>query len=180
MEALCRVDNKPLSEYNQVKHMLGDLRRIMYTYDGLWYNLYFFDIVMLIAGINCILFGALDLRSKNDKEVKEAKWMLVGGIVCLLLVIPMFLSDLNSIRQENFHTTTGTFKYYHRAHRRAPFTGEYTFATEDSDLLIDLYLDASTLRKHLGPGYELTPGAEYEITYDESSDVLIGLKEISD
>ena len=74
---------------------------------------------------------------------------------------------------------TGIFKYCHAARGQAPFTTEYTFATKDSDLLRNFYLDASTLKKHLGPGYELTPGVEYEITYDESSDMLIGLKEIS-
>ena len=147
----------------------------MYTYDGLWYNLYFNDVVVIIIAIISITIGVLGIRSKRDKD---AKGMLIVGIVCVLMVIPMFLSDMNSIRQENFRTTIGIYKYCHRARGQAPFTTEYTFATEDSDLFKNLYLDAFTLKKHLGPGYELTPGAEYEIIYDESSDVIVGLKEI--
>ena len=148
----------------------------MYTYDGLWYNICFFDVVGIVAAIVCIIIGASGIKKKRKKD---AKGLLVFGILAVLVASSMLISDIRSIQQENFRTTTGTFNYYHRAHRQAPFTGEYTFATEDSDLLKNLYLDAFTLRKHLGPGYELTPGAVYEITYDASSDVIVGLKELS-
>ena len=144
----------------------------MYTYDGLWYNICFFDVVGIAAAIICITIGASAIKKK------DAKGLLVIGILAALVAGSMLIGDIRSVQQENFRTITGTFKYYHRAHRQAPFTGEYTFATEDSDLLKDFYLDAFTLRKHLGPGYELTPGAVYEITYDTSSDVLIGFKEL--
>lgn len=148
----------------------------MYTFDGLWYNICFFDVLGTIAGFICIIIGAIGIKNRGDLE---AKGCLIIGLIAILCTVPMIIKDVNSISERDFCTINGTFEYYNRAHRQAPFTNEYNFSTADSDKLKVLYLDIFTVKKYFGPGYELTKGAMYEITYDKSSEVIIGITQIT-
>lgn len=150
---------------------------MMYTLDGLWYNVLFFDVIAFIAAIFCIIFGLL--RIFKRKIDFEAKGTLVMGVLCLILTVQKGIQDIHSIQQRDFIKVQGVFEYYNREPRAAPFTAGYVFSTGEPKKQT-YYLDSFTLRKHLGAGFEFSKGSKYELIYDSSSKILVGVKSIDD
>lgn len=150
----------------------------MYTLDGLWYNVLFFDVIAFIAAIFCIIFGLFRIfKRKIDFETKAA---LVLGVLSLVISVQKGIQDIRSIQQRDFIKVQGVFEYYNRESRGvAPLTAGYVFST-GAPKKQTYYLDSFTLRKHLGADFEFSKGSKYELIYDSSSKILVGVKSIDD
>lgn len=149
----------------------------MYTLDGLWYNVLFFDVFAFIIGIFCIIFGLF--RIFKRKIDFEAIGTLVVGVICLFMSVQKGIQDIRSIQQRDFIKVQGVFEYCNREPRAAPHTWSYVFSTGEP-WKQTYYLDSVTKRKHLGTDFEFSKGSKYELIYDSSSKILVGIKSIDD
>ena len=55
------------------------------------------------------------------------------------------------------------------------FVYEYSFDTNEHDKFQSYLLNATTMRKHLGGGFEFDKDRTYVITYEENSRSIVGI-----
>lgn len=94
----------------------------MYTLDGLWYNVIFYDAFAFLCGCICLVSGFL-----NRNKKKDAKWLMILGAVAVIVCTSLLVKDCNGISKQNFSVSTGTIEYSHRVKRQVPFSYGYTF-----------------------------------------------------
>ena len=115
---------------------------MMYTLDGLWYNVCFLDVIAFIAAVLWIVIGLF--RVIKRKVNFETKAFLATGILGRLVLGWMGVRDRRSIQQRDFIKVRGVFDSYHRESRgMAPFTFGYVFSTGKPEKQT-FYLDSFT------------------------------------
>lgn len=141
----------------------------MYTLDGLWHNVWFYDVFFIVAGVVCMVIGIVGWKKSYEEKI-----LFAAGVLSILLFSWKLVGDIRSIQAENFIKTQGVFEYAHRASKRG-LTYEYVFST-DAPKKQCYYLDVFTSKEHLGEDFEFCAGATYEIIYDEATKIIVGIR----
>ena len=149
------------------------MQTLMYTTDGLWFNLIWHDRLFILLAIIYIIVWPIRIRKKK----KDGKVFLFLGIIVLIFFIPMFINDYIGIVTEDFAVSTGKIHHWHSVSgaRGIGFVYEYSFNTNEHDKLQSYLLNATTMRKHLGGGFEFDKDRTYVITYEENSRFIVGI-----
>ena len=149
------------------------MQTLMYTTDGLWFNLIWHDGLFILLAIIYIIVGPIRIRKKK----KDGKVFLFLGIIVLIFFIPMFINDYIEIVTEDFAVSTGKIHHWHSVSgaRGIGFVYEYSFDTNEHDKFQSYLLNATTMRKHLGGGFEFDKDRTYVITYEENSRFIVGI-----
>ena len=113
------------------------MQTLMYTTDGLWFNLIWHDGLFILLAIIYIIVGPIRIRKKK----KDGKVFLFLGIIVL------FINDYIGIVTENFAVSTGKIHHWHSVSgaRGIGFVYEYSFDSNEPDKLQSYLLNATTM-----------------------------------